>query len=417
MQELNYGAEFRTLTQRGWTFAGMGEAYVGGGQQHMVSTQGGRVALTLGTGTSTFGTATSPTLPIGLVESTTRFAVKVNASSDNWEVRLKSGGVTIAHVSTDAMGRVEIYIDGNLHGLSTEMLLDGTWYVLSVRYRMLNFGLFEVFLGTDQSSSIASFVGDTRPGAELTIDGLEMHGDSDSFDDVTMNSITLLYDGGSGSAPTAGELITGAGGATAFVSAVVGDATSGQVYLRNVSGIFVDNEVLTGNMGLVAVVNSPPGAADDQGLELNSGLPSPYGFMRLMVPDGNGTYSEFTGSDSNSVDNFEHVDDWAATAVNEADFVESGVDGARDFYALESPGAVTGVNSVSAFAWAKRDGVVVNNLELGVRVDGTDYYGASQAIGLSYAMVEERFDLNPDTGLKWTVAELTAVEGGFRAGT
>lgn len=66
---------------------------------------------------------------------------------------------------------------------------------------------------------------------------------------------TLNYDGGS-VAFARGETVTGAGGASATVLAVLGDATSGTLYIGPVtSSPFIDDEVLTGSVSGAAVAN------------------------------------------------------------------------------------------------------------------------------------------------------------------
>lgn len=66
---------------------------------------------------------------------------------------------------------------------------------------------------------------------------------------------TLAYDGGS-VAFVRGETVTGAGGASATIIAVNGDATSGTLYIGPVtSGPFIDDEVLTGSSAGAAMAN------------------------------------------------------------------------------------------------------------------------------------------------------------------
>lgn len=65
----------------------------------------------------------------------------------------------------------------------------------------------------------------------------------------------LNYDGGT-VAFARGETVTGAGGASATIIAINGDATSGTLYIGPVtSGPFIDDEVLTGSVAGAAVAN------------------------------------------------------------------------------------------------------------------------------------------------------------------
>lgn len=66
---------------------------------------------------------------------------------------------------------------------------------------------------------------------------------------------TLGYDTGTGLFAV-GEVVTGAGGAVGTVVQVIGDITSGVLYLKSLNGTaFVDDEVLTGSIAGVAAAN------------------------------------------------------------------------------------------------------------------------------------------------------------------
>jgi hypothetical protein len=66
---------------------------------------------------------------------------------------------------------------------------------------------------------------------------------------------TLGYDTGTGLF-VVGEVVTGAGGAVGTVVQVVGDITSGVLYLKTLNGTaFVDDEVLTGSIAGIAAAN------------------------------------------------------------------------------------------------------------------------------------------------------------------
>ena len=66
---------------------------------------------------------------------------------------------------------------------------------------------------------------------------------------------TIAYDGGTGAFAVA-EVVTGASGGSATVVQVIGDAVSGVLYVQGHNGTaFIDDEVLTGSIAGVAVVN------------------------------------------------------------------------------------------------------------------------------------------------------------------
>lgn len=67
----------------------------------------------------------------------------------------------------------------------------------------------------------------------------------------------LPYDGGTGTLPAEGEIVTGGtSGATCHVWRVTGTATAGTMFVTTIEGTFVDNEALTGDLGVAALVNN-----------------------------------------------------------------------------------------------------------------------------------------------------------------
>lgn len=93
----------------------------------------------------------------------------------------------------------------------------------------------------------------------------------------------LPYDGGTGAAPEVGEVLTGGtSGATAEVWDVNGGvAASGTVLVVLVTGTFVDNEALTGSVGLVALVNNAAAEDAATGLDYDHGIVLPAGEYRV----------------------------------------------------------------------------------------------------------------------------------------
>lgn len=92
----------------------------------------------------------------------------------------------------------------------------------------------------------------------VAVNGADVAWQFDGTDWYPVNAAAvnaLAYDGGS-AAFVRGETVTGAGGASATIVAINGDATSGTLYIGPVtSGPFVDDEVLTGSVAGAAVAN------------------------------------------------------------------------------------------------------------------------------------------------------------------
>lgn len=414
MRMTDFGGELQSLACEGWTFSGTSESYASAGSQRQSPTGlGGTYCVVLGA--AAYGYGTSPTWDQSLVETLARVALKCSATGDPI-INLRNGATTIAYLVRNAFDQIEIYVNAALKDTSTETLSDNTWYTLSIRYRMLSAGgLFEVYLDDDLATPICSFSGDTDPTAATDLDNIQIQSKGDSWDDIAVHGITMLYDGGSGGVPAVGETITGtSSSATAVITAVDGNATSGRLYLRSVSGTFTDNEQVTSSGTFDALVNAPSARTNAPGLEVNSGFPSVWGYIAQCYPTADGAHADCTPYPGTG-DNYEEVDDWATGTVNTGTYVESGTDGDQDSYELSNPSAsYTGVNSVKVVAWAQRQGVAVNTMELAVRVGGTDYFGDDDAVGTAWESHTHRWDTNPDDSEMWDVADITAMEAGFR---
>lgn len=425
MRELQYGAEIRSLAERGWTHGGMGESYDTSFQHKSVNGNGGQSALVLGS-SGMSGTAESPDFLQSLVEGRYRFALEPSSMSGSAQFRLRNGGVTVASVRINGSNQVEIYVNNVLQDTSTEVVTDGSYSVLNVHYRMLSAsGLFEVFLDDDLTIAICSFSGDTDPLAATNIEAIQLESEGDKWDDVCVQSVTMLYDGGTGGAPVVGETVTDGGtGATGIITAVSGDATSGRLWLRNITGTFADNGSLTTGGTFVAVNNAPAtttaNPSSTAGLESNSGIPTPFGFMRLESPNTTGAFEELTGVPAPAMGNYENVNGWGATGVaNDSNLVEGATNDLRDFYNMsDNSTSFTGVEAVEVLVRAQKQGVTINNIELGLRdADGPENYGASQALAASYGLHNEIFDTNPDDSQNWDLADIGPLQAGIRVKT
>jgi len=140
------------------------------------------------------------------------------------------------------------------------------------------------------------------------------------------------------------------------------------------------------------------------------------GHVVALRPNGNGTYSELTGSDGNQVDNYQLMDE---NPLDEADYVEGLTTGLRDSYALQSslsagipPGAT--IKHASATIVGKTLNVGGDAVEGFVRVSGSDYYATKQNLLGDWVGHKFDFDLNPATAAAWTTTELDGAEAGVR---
>jgi hypothetical protein len=73
-----------------------------------------------------------------------------------------------------------------------------------------------------------------------------------------------------------------------------------------------------------------------------------------------------------------------------------------------------GVRAVIVSARAQKGGTGPQNCKLMVRTSSTDYLGSSQALPAAYGLVQDIWEVNPNTSAAWLYSDLTA--GGFNVG-
>lgn len=342
-----------------------------------------------------------------LVEVWARYCVMLGSLGTPFvNLRFLQGATDVAELRVNASAQVELYVDGVLVDTATEVLAASTWYVLTTRFRMTaSGGLFECFLDHDLVNPIASFTGDCDPSLLGYLDGLELRIDSGWADDLAVHTPTLSFEAASGGSPV-GLTITGASsGAQAVVTAVEG-VSAGRVFLRSLAGTFVADEAVSGGGWSATLVG---------GLEANSGAPSSHGYVVVLAPSGEGAFTDC--SPSMVGDNWANVDDWgSAGSTDDASFVESVTDGARDRYTVSVPTGFTGINAVEVVARAQRQGDVINGIELLLHADSVEHAGAFEALSTTWATHRTLMDVRPDTGEAWAPGDLADLEVGFRFG-
>ena len=126
-----------------------------------------------------------------------------------------------------------------------------------------------------------------------------------------------------------------------------------------------------------------------------------------VSPNGNGNYSQWTGSDGNSVDNYQLVDEIPPST---SDFVESKATDEYDSYAMDSITLADGelVRAVIPTAEIKRNGTS-EEIALGTRYSSTDSVGSDQVPGAAYDWYFERQTTKPGGG-DWEQTSLDGME-------
>ncbi len=133
--------------------------------------------------------------------------------------------------------------------------------------------------------------------------------------------------------------------------------------------------------------------------------------VRTLSPNGNGTYSQLVGSDGNSTDNYQLVDERPFSVT---DYVGSATVGDKDTYVVEDlPSGITTVYGIQLCGLMAKSDATNANARLLLRSGGTDFNGITQTLSTSYLGYYEVYQANPATSAAWTPAGVNGVEIGM----
>lgn len=133
------------------------------------------------------------------------------------------------------------------------------------------------------------------------------------------------------------------------------------------------------------------------------------GKIELLVPNGNGSLNEWTGSDGNSTDNYALVDDIPASST---DYVENSTAGNKDKYAVTDFDA-SGKSILRVWAEGRAIDTVPEGaqMKIGVRTNSTDYVSSAITLGTNYGVVKgTEYKVNPNDSAAWEDADLDGIE-------
>lgn len=148
---------------------------------------------------------------------------------------------------------------------------------------------------------------------------------------------------------------------------------------------------------------------DDIYIDNTTGEASPVAGPLLrfyyVLPNGNGNYAQWTGSDGDSTDNYQLVDERPPSST---DYVQGLTADQYDSYAMNTISLADGqlVKAVIPTVIAKRNGSV-EQLAIGTRYSSTDLISSDKTPGGSYDLYDERQTTKPGGG-DW---EQTSIDG------
>jgi hypothetical protein len=134
--------------------------------------------------------------------------------------------------------------------------------------------------------------------------------------------------------------------------------------------------------------------------------------VQPLTPNADGTYSDYDGSDGNSINNYLLVDERPHSS---SDYNESDIAGEKDFYNLSNItfAANDVVQGVKMHVSVFNTDASTRDIKLDVRSGGTNHAGPAVSIGTGPVQQLKRLMAkNPVTTVLWTQAEVNALEAG-----
>jgi hypothetical protein len=135
-----------------------------------------------------------------------------------------------------------------------------------------------------------------------------------------------------------------------------------------------------------------------------------------LMPSGNGTYSQWTGSDGNTVDNYLLVDD-PANHDTDTTYVETNTVNNVDTYALQDVPSTATVYGVQLNMVSRKTDAGTRGISPVLRSGGADYVGTERIQSSSYQWFGQLYDQNPSGPANWTATSVNALEAGVKVTT
>lgn len=132
--------------------------------------------------------------------------------------------------------------------------------------------------------------------------------------------------------------------------------------------------------------------------------------IETVYPDGNGNSSQFVGSDGNSVDNYQLVDEAAPSTT---DYVVGATVGNKDTYTFGSMVRTTGpIAGVMVSSYANKTDAGARTIRNIARSGGSEVQGAQTGLATTWVPISSTYNTDPNGGGAWTIASVNAAEFG-----
>lgn len=134
--------------------------------------------------------------------------------------------------------------------------------------------------------------------------------------------------------------------------------------------------------------------------------------IAYLEPNGAGNSTQWTPS---AGANWQNVDDRDTAPDDDTTYNSEATNGNKDLYALVSaPSSIGSVLDIMETVRARKDDAGAQTLRRVLRTNATDYESGDIALTTSYLWYTGVRSVNPNTGVAWTEAEISALEVGVK---
>jgi len=305
------------------------------------------------------------------------------AKTGTYSLRFSDGAVAYLHASTTAQAQASLYLNhvGIKGGASYAQICsfyNGATQVAEVRYYPDN--TIRAFCGAGQVASAAA--------PQLAVQdtffhiGVDVKIDETGWFSVWVDGVAEIAFSGDTT-----------GGDTAISTFVVGNNGGSTTHCWN-NYAYIDDAYWNDTAG--------EGAA---------AFPSAYRYY-LVLPNDNGTYSDFAGSDGDSVDNYQMVDE--IPPDGDVTYVTHDTDTEADSYLMANytlPAGLTAASVIPVGKVRKENAGSVYGLKLRTRLSTNNSDSAKMTLGTGWGFIFDRQTTKPGGGA-WAQADIDDMQVG-----
>lgn len=132
--------------------------------------------------------------------------------------------------------------------------------------------------------------------------------------------------------------------------------------------------------------------------------------VALMLPNGAGDSTQWTVVNAGN--------NWAAQAnnpsLNDGQYVFSATPGQIDLYNLQDLSLTGPIKGIQASVYSRKDDAGTRQISTSIKTGGLTFHGTTRNLTTSYLYYSTIYELNPNTVLAWTPADLLALQAGIR---